>query len=355
MIAARGLRRFGRGLLLTGVAVLLHLGGVACGGSGGGGGDGGGSDDTISGSELRISGSELGELPAIAVVAGDPRHTAATAAGNLYLTSGDRSTLTLLKSWPESLTDGVAYGVFRANWSPDRKRLGVSIASWDGDPYARLAVMTLAGRAMRTITEPSGDFLISWSADGRRLLYEDFFHSDREGIWSIPVAPGAEEGRIHLSATGRLLKRGGRSFRLAPEGSSIAAEFDGGILVLDLDSGAVRQLTHGDDWLAGWSPDSRSILFNRSRPAPDDDMSDVYAIDADGTDLRQLTSDGAAQAMDWSPDGALVLFLRSAASDAKRPNKQVWELWVMDADGGRQTRLPFNRPQLEVVAADWST
>jgi len=125
--------------------------------------------------------------------------------------------------------------------------------------------------------------------------------------------------------------------------------------VLDLASGAVRQLTHGADWLAGWSPDSRSILFHRSRSAPDDDISDVYAIDADGDDLRQLTSDGAAEAVDWSPDGALVLFRRRVAADAKRPNKQVWELWVMDADGGRQTRLRFNRPQLEVVAADWST
>jgi len=142
-----------------------------------------------------FSGSELSELPAIAVVAGNPRHTAVTAAGNLYVTRGDRSALTLLESWPDgSLTDGVTYGVFRAHWSPDRKRLGVSIASWDGDPYAQLAVMTLADRAMRMITEPSGDFLISWSADGRRLLYEDFFHADREGIWSIPVTPGAEGG-----------------------------------------------------------------------------------------------------------------------------------------------------------------
>ena len=47
-----------------------------------------------------------------------------------------------------------------------------------------------------------------------------------------------------------------------------------------------------------------------------------------------------------------MLFLR-AALDANDPEKQVWELWVMDADGGRQTRLPFNRSALEVVAADW--
>ena len=71
--------------------------------------------------------------------------------------------------------------------------------------------------------------------------------------------------------------------------------------------------------------------------------------------MRQLTSDGASEAIDWSPDGELVLFLR-AALDAKDPEKQVWELWVMDADGGSaETRLPFNRSTLEVVAADWGT
>ena len=207
--------------------------------------------------------------------------------------------------------------------------------------------MTTVDGGVRRIINASGDvFMIWWSADGRRLFEEDFFSSGGGGR-STRWRTGLEEGRPPERERGGSLTRGACFLSLARGGVKSGGERGGGPLVGYRARGGGAKEREGGDRLAGWSPDSRSILFHR--------LSDVYSIDADGTDLRQLTSDGASQAMDWSPDGELVLFLRSVASGEKPPHERVWELWVMDADGGRQTRLPFNRPKLEVIAADWST
>ena len=251
VIAAWGLRRFGRGLVLTGVAVFLQFAGVACGGS----------DDR----DGPILGSELKTLPAIAVVAGDPRDTGAAHAGNVFLTSGDRRTLTLLKSWP-GYTDvkreeEEPYGVFNAHWSPDREQLGVSLATWCGDPCSQLALhtgtTTIAPSA--ELPQPGGDSVTSWSADGRRLLYEKLFAGrscnlgrfephrglgDSASIDARPESFLSAAGWGLQALTRRLVNR-----RLRPGRRHLGAWIS--------PVGAVRRITTGsDDWFVSWSPDS---------------------------------------------------------------------------------------------------
>jgi Tol biopolymer transport system component len=133
------------------------------------------------------------------------------------------------------------------------------------------------------------------------------------------------------------------------DGTRIAAILgSSGIVTMNSQGKKLMRITRGDDAGPTWSPSGRTILFTHRTDA----ARNVSAVGADGKGLRALTSDGVSQAMDWSPDGKKILFLRPGENRVK-PNKAGTDLWVMDSNGGRQTRLPFNRTGWDVLSADW--
>lgn len=76
---------------------------------------------------------------------------------------------------------------------------------------------------------------------------------------------------------------------------------------------------------------------------------EIYSMNGDGTDLRQLTETGGRGDIepDYSPDGTTIAFSSS------RDHEYLVQLYVMDADGGNQRRLmdPVAGDQL---GARWS-
>lgn len=68
-----------------------------------------------------------------------------------------------------------------------------------------------------------------------------------------------------------------------------------------------------------WSPDSSRLAFPWS--GAHGGRREIWLIEADGTGLRQLTSDSRVRAMLWMPDGKSLLFTRSS------------ELWRTDLTG----------------------
>ena len=70
------------------------------------------------------------------------------------------------------------------------------------------------------------------------------------------------------------------------------------------------------------------LLFTAKRT----DKQDLYLIDPDGSDEKNLTKDGAGNAMGvWSPDGKKIAFVSKRSGNA--------ELYLMDADGNNVQRL----------------
>ncbi len=120
----------------------------------------------------------------------------------------------------------------------------------------------------------------------------------------------------------------------SPDETQIAfGQFDGGVAlihIMDLDSNTVQFLTEGAK--PAWSPTGDSIAFLRLAPSA---TGDIFIIDTDGNNLRQLTQDIQAGQPAWSSDGTHLAFY---ALDSKA---LVNNLYIIDvATGKTQILVP---------------
>jgi hypothetical protein len=92
-------------------------------------------------------------------------------------------------------------------------------------------------------------------------------------------------------------------------------------------------------WSPVWSPDDRQLAFSGTRGG----ISDIYIVNADGKNLRQMTNDkyGDLQPA-WSPDGRRIAFAsdRSPETDLSILKIAKWRITVMDAQSGAIEVLP---------------
>ena len=218
------------------------------------------------------------------------------------------------------------------SWSPDGR--SIAFASRRGDTNGDIYVMDADGDNERRLTNhTSQDMSPSWSPDGRSIA----FSSVRDGNPEIYV----------MNASGnnvrRLTNHEGidREPSWSPDGRSIAFSSvrDGNpeIYVMNASGDNMRNLTNhpSDDADPTWSPDGRSIAFDSDR----DGIGDIYAMDADGGNVRRLTNHRKQDASpSWSPDGRSIAFFSLRDSDPAIEGINP-EIYVMDADGDNVRRL----------------
>lgn len=210
----------------------------------------------------------------------------------------------------------------------------------DGTQLTRLAALPDSNLTRRTT--------FVWSPDSTHIARLDQYLEK------------PDEQQIYLlNADGTLLnqakKRGSLGpVRLlwSPDGTRLAyyqqespnAPFtEGNIYSLDIKGGTPKNLTQRRDSYVGlsWSPDSQQIASVTVKQG-----SKLYLINADGSGLIDVTPPfSAILSPIWSSDGQQIAFVAASELKSSSPkgNAQVFNLYVMNRDGSKVTRLNDDR------------
>ena len=96
-----------------------------------------------------------------------------------------------------------------------------------------------------------------------------------------------------------------------------------------------------DDFNPAWSPDGSQIAFVSNRDNGEGGGQFIYVMNADGSNVRQLTSDNMCDYPDWSNDGSRITY---TSND---------DIYVINADGSGQSRNLTNSPEKDTKPV-WS-
>jgi Tol biopolymer transport system component len=260
-------------------------------------------------------------------------------------------------------------------FSPNGKSIAfASGQSWNGGSDFRLMQLDLASGVENQIS-PKTFFDITnlkWLPDGDGLLVAaKENHDGRLRIWHISTATGETRAltkdatdyitlsldkaadkmiATHTSNTFHLylartddvnnqkrlaVARTGVAF--APDGKIIYEGNDGDIWTINRDGGEQRQLTSDSfsDIQPRVSPDGRHIYFTSNRSG----SSQVWRMNADGTNQIQLTKREGGYPKFVTPDGKWVYFLSGLYQS----------LWRVPSDGGEENQVlegPLHEPTL---------
>ena len=163
------------------------------------------------------------------------------------------------------------------------------------------------GKNLRRLTgHPEVDFFPAWLPDGRHIA----FSSNRDRDFSIYT----------MDLAGKNIKKivdSGDRPVISPDGQWIAVSHVRGrlqrgpsLLLVDIDGLMQREILLrapiGFYGMIDWSPDGKKLAFTIRIPGV---LNDIYIVDIDGKNLRQLTEDPAQDLYpSWSPDGQWIAF-----------------------------------------------
>ncbi|HEY7517498.1 MAG TPA: Tol-Pal system beta propeller repeat protein TolB [Methylomirabilota bacterium] len=164
-----------------------------------------------------------------------------------------------------------------------------------------------------------------WSPDARSLAYTSYKQGYPDLYRAFPFERRPEQTLAAFVGINT-------APAFSPDGKSIAMTLskDGNpeVYVLALATGTMRRLTRhaGIDTEPTWAPTGRQLAFISDRTG----SPNLYVMDAEGTNVRQLTSGGFHTQPRWSPKGdAIAYTARQGGHD----------IWLINVDGSSPRRL----------------
>lgn len=192
---------------------------------------------------------------------------------------------------------------------------------------------------------------LSYDPTGRRIAFTRVIaDAESPGLAQLFIAPAnapAEAVQITSNAEGFVANPS-----WSPDGSRLVYSSGTGqpqdeeIWIIDADGSNARQLTNNEarDFDPQFSPDGERIVFASELNSPD--FSEIYVMDADGDDVTQLTEVPNSYSPTWSPDGTRIAFVNDQQGDG--------DIYVMDADGERTFLLTVDDGGAEDRDPAWS-
>jgi WD40 repeat protein len=277
----------------------------------------------------------------------------------IFKVSGDGQTFVQLTQTPDPL--GYTY-VHHPAWSPNRDKIAFT---WFLDIGEHIFVMDADGENKVALTdsdpEPARHFHPAWSPDGRKIAY---VRSSQSGVFEIYVmnADGTDQQKM-VTRNGLISEIGwspdGTKMAFAQwspdETSDIVVANVVVDVVNDLETWTLENpvtVVSGDINLSPeWSPDGQKILYVHAADLISD--RNLFVVETSTLEIQQLTglndpnNPGGGQEFvreydaDWSPDGTQIAMMRSG------------EVWVINADGSDLVQLTPTNANLIVEEVDW--
>lgn len=225
----------------------------------------------------------------------------------------------------------------------------------------------IAGNANAQNDDPVYYFNPDWSPDGGKIAFES--GPDRQlSIYTIDI-----DGKNLTQFTSN--ESNDEAPVWSPDGKRIAFFADRRerrdelpvalqIYIMNADGTELNQITNNGsslDYNITWSPDGSQLAF-QSRPEINPGVHSIYAVGTDGTRRRRITDGQFNDAQpQWSPDGKQILFVRSPAlytffqdqtSEDRNQANASTEIMLLDIEDG--AIAPITQNNLRETDPSWS-
>jgi Tol biopolymer transport system component len=263
------------------------------------------------------------------------------------------------------IADVRRFFVDRVAWSPDGRRLAFTGESGLGYTETDVWTVTSDGGRLRRGTRTGDALWPVWAPDGRSIVYArledplpnpDGSPDYSSSLWAIDP-DGANPRRLTDPAPGVTE----RPWSFAPDGSQLAITrarlaalerraAKTRVVLVNLDGSGERVLS-GTGTDPAFSPDGSRIAYasarDRNGTLDYGDLpsiaTELYVMDADGSDRRRLTRTRRVDelAPSWSPDGKTLAYTRG------RPyqNAEIYSIWQISPDGSCPEVLLPGKPR----------
>ncbi|MBE0644714.1 MAG: PD40 domain-containing protein [Bacteroidetes bacterium] len=237
----------------------------------------------------------------------------------------------------------------------------------------QIFTMSIDGSGVTRLSSGKGRTTCSyWLPDGEHLIFSTTEAHDpgclpppdrsKGYVWKL--YPEFDIYKIRKDGTGLEVLSASDGYdaeaTVSPKGDKIVftstRDGDPEIYTMDLDGKNVTRLTHNKGYDGGpfFSPDGAKIIFRASRPKTDAELAgyyelvsehlvrpsalEIFVMNADGSDMRQITSNGSANfAPFMHPDGKRIIF----CSNMDASNPRNFDLYIINADGTGLERVTY--------------
>ncbi|MGB8022053.1 MAG: hypothetical protein WCF04_12550 [Candidatus Nanopelagicales bacterium] len=212
-----------------------------------------------------------------------------------------------------------------------RRRRAAVAGSW-------LSAVAFLGFAAAGFSLPYYPFVrgLAWAPDSTRIAYAQ----DQAGIWVVDADGSSEPTQLTAS---------GESPDWSPDGTTIAytEDWGGAIWMVSADGSSEPTQLVSSGGSPDWSPDGTTIAYVANVASGQEQGGELWVMDADGADPRQLThllsTQGAeVRSPSWSPVGTQLVLVGVPLVEGAE------SIWIVDADGGNLRRIA------DGFAPDWS-
>jgi Tol biopolymer transport system component len=247
-------------------------------------------------------------------------------------------------------------------WSPDGTR--IALVTQLGPPQVRLFNVddgsSLYFGLPFDLYPDLALFCTVWSPDGARLACEGQGQTDPSltGVYTVRSSDGGDLQRVTSDPTGDDCPSD-----YSPNGKRLvitrANETTYALYTVKLDGSGLRQITpDGMEFNfcnGNWSPQGNEILFSAHVPNADFHSS-IWVVHSDGTGLRQIPVPGCGGPSSdpttigcfnpvWSPDGQKIAFGRNADDEQR-------DIYTVNADGSDLFQVTHT-PDISEFNGDW--